>query len=137
MTLRDASALVLTALIAVAICATTLAPPSGLPAVPGSDKLHHVLAFALLALPTALLSPKQLLGILPLAAALGAMIELVQPFVGRSAEMADWQADIAGLAIGTVLGLTLHGSTRLAVRARAARNRNHESQSQRVWNQRA
>lgn len=106
MTLRDALALILTALIALAICAATLAPPTGLPSVPGSDKMHHVLAFLMLALPAALVSPRLLWGVVPLAALFGAGIELVQPLVGRSAELADWQADMAGLLIGTALGLS-------------------------------
>lgn len=106
MTLRDALALTLTAMIALAICAVTLAPPAGLPSVPGSDKMHHVLAFLLLALPAALVSPRLLWGVVPLAALFGAGIELVQPLVGRSAELADWQADMAGLLIGTALGLS-------------------------------
>lgn len=106
MTLRDVLALILTAVIALAICAATLAPPAGLPSVPGSDKMHHVLAFLLLALPAALVSPRLLWGVVPLAALFGAGIELVQPLVGRSAELADWQADMAGLLIGTALGLS-------------------------------
>lgn len=117
MTARDISALLLTVLIALGIGAVTLAPPAGLPSVPGSDKMHHVLAFALLALPAALLSPRMLWAVVPLAAAFGAGIEVVQPFVGRSAELADWMADMAGLATGTCAGLLLHGSARLAARA--------------------
>lgn len=113
MTSRDISALLLTVLIALGIGAVTLAPPAGLPSVPGSDKMHHVLAFALLALPAALLSPRMLWAVVPLAAAFGAGIEVVQPFVGRSAELADWVADMAGLAGGASLGLIVRAMRQL------------------------
>lgn len=44
----------------------------------------------------------------PLAAAFGGAIELLQPFVGRSRDLADWYADLKGIGAAAVLGSLLH-----------------------------
>ena len=67
-----------------------------------------LLATALLAaliFPGALLYLRSLIWLIPAALVFGAAIELVQPLVGRSAEMADFAADVVGVACGLVLGL--------------------------------
>ncbi|AOL93014.1 hypothetical protein [Porphyrobacter sp. LM 6] len=78
------------------------------PALPGtlSDKVLHVIAFAVLTLLAALAYPERRLGEVFLAmAALGALIEVVQliPHLGRDAEWADWLADCG--AVLAVLAL--------------------------------
>ena len=45
---------------------------------------------------------------MPLALFYGGVIEVIQPFVGRSGEIADLYADGIGLLIGAVLGVLLH-----------------------------
>jgi VanZ family protein len=66
-----------------------------------------VAAFAALIFPTASLYARSLIWILPLAAFFGCAIEVVQPFMGREAEVADVLADLVGLGLGTVIGLAL------------------------------
>ena len=39
------------------------------------------------------------------ASVFGGLIELIQPSFGRSADMQDWIADIAGVALGIALAL--------------------------------
>jgi len=39
------------------------------------------------------------------ASAFGGLIEVLQPFFGRSADMQDWIADIVGVALGMILAL--------------------------------
>ena len=39
------------------------------------------------------------------ASVFGGLIEVIQPSFGRSADMQDWIADIAGVALGIVLAL--------------------------------
>ena len=101
----------LTALLAVTILALTLSPPMRLPlqglGLLQVDKLYHIAAFAALVLPAALLDPRGLRWVLPAGLALGLVIEILQPNVGREASAFDFLADAIGLALGTALGLAL------------------------------
>ncbi len=72
-----------------------------------SDKAYHVIAFAALIFPGALLYLRSLIWLIPAALVFGAAIELVQPLVGRTAEVADFVADVVGVACGLILGLTM------------------------------
>ncbi|MFG6611624.1 VanZ family protein [Sulfitobacter sp. 1A12057] len=79
--------------------------PSG---VPGTDKVHHVLAFAILTVPCAALHPKRLFRVVFAAAFYWGVIEVIQPYIGRQGETADVLADLLGVGIGAVFGLLLH-----------------------------
>ena len=79
-----------------------------LPAPAGSDKIVHFIAFAALAFPLARTGRFGLLPVFIGASAFGGIIELIQPSFGRSADMQDWIADIAGVALGIALALVYH-----------------------------
>jgi len=96
----------LTLLIALGLCVTTLSPAVPSVGPPGSDKLQHFIGFALLALPLAYARPQWGLRIVVCVFAFGALIEVIQPSVGRSAEWADLAADMAG-ATTAVLAMRL------------------------------
>ncbi len=98
-------ALLITALLALVIGILTLIPLSAPAVMPGSDEHHHLIAFAALALPVAALAPRLLWVLLPVLALYGVLIEVLQPFVGRSADPRDALADGLGLLIGSGLGL--------------------------------
>lgn len=100
-------ALMLTLAIAVAICWATLTPVRAPTGLPGNDKAYHFIAFAILALPCAVLAPRWLIALVPLALLFGAMIEVIQPMVGRERELADFSADALGSAFGAAVGLFL------------------------------
>ena len=71
----------------------------------GSDKLVHLVAFAALSFP---LSRTSRFGLLPVfvgACSFGAIIELVQPFYNRNADILDWAADVLGVALGIFCGV--------------------------------
>jgi VanZ family protein len=72
-----------------------------------SDKAYHVIAFAALILLGTLLYLRSLIWLILAALVFGAAIELVQPLVGRSAEIADFVADVVGVACGLILGLIM------------------------------
>jgi VanZ family protein len=93
----------LTAAILGAITVLSLSPVAELPPVPGTDKSHHFIAYALLMLPTALRKPKRwlLVGLFFIAYSGG--IELVQPYVNRYGEWLDLLANVGGLACGVVV----------------------------------
>ena len=76
-----------------------------LPAPDGTDKIVHLIAFAALAFPLARTGRIGLIPVFVGASAFGGLIELIQPSFGRSADMQDWIADIAGVGLGIVLAL--------------------------------
>ena len=97
---RRLVAIWLTLGLSVCIAVVTLIPSSAAPEVPGGDKMHHVLAFMALTLPSAAFYPKALLRIVLAAAFYAGPIEIIQSFVGRSGQIADFLADLLGIAIG-------------------------------------
>jgi hypothetical protein len=96
--------LIFTVCIAMAIGILALTPATQLPEFPGGDKLHHLLAFAVLVFPVAAGSPRDLAWLLPMALLYGGIIEVVQPWVNRWGEWGDFGADSAGIILGTCLG---------------------------------
>lgn len=97
-----AATLAVAALIGVA----TLTPIQN-PGVPGTDKSHHLIAFAALALPLSFSRPSLAPWIVLAAIGYGGAIELIQPFVGRSREGLDLLADAIGAVIGGATGIGL------------------------------
>jgi VanZ family protein len=93
----------LTLFLGIVIAVLTLAPVSSQD-VPGSDKLHHALAFAALAFPLSFARSRLALPVALGVIAYGGMIELIQPYFGRQAEWADFLADILGAITGATLG---------------------------------
>jgi VanZ family protein len=95
---------------AVAIAYLTLAP---VPVpyqgrVVGVDKIFHALAFAALVFPVVATGAHRWVWAVPLAIAFGGAIEIVQPHVGRSGMVADFLADVLGVAVGAWLGYRVH-----------------------------
>jgi VanZ family protein len=76
--------------------------------VPGSDKTHHAITFGVLMLLAAPAYPAVGLGSMAVSlSTLGAGIELIQPFFGRSDDIRDWVADTIGIVIAMLLiGIT-------------------------------
>jgi len=74
--------------------------PLGAQSAPRLDKLVHLLAFAALAGPLAWRYPRLWWVVALAALAYGGLIEIVQPHVGRSMELADLLANGTGAFIG-------------------------------------
>jgi len=81
----------------------SLIPLPELPDVPGSDKTHHLIAYALIMLPISLRKPKYWYLLAFAIAAWSGVIELVQPFVNRYGEWLDFMANVFGLFLGMVV----------------------------------
>lgn len=94
----------LTLAVGLSIALLSLWPLEQLPEVIGSDKLHHLIAYAGLALPVGIAAPcyqwRWVVGMI----AFGGMIELLQPLSNRYAEWLDFAANCIGVASGIVLG---------------------------------
>ena len=92
-----------TVVIAVLIGMATLTPIDELPAVSGSDKLYHLISFAMLTLPIAVIRPKAGWVMFILSVGYGGAIEVLQPLVDRNCELADFLADVGGVAVGMAM----------------------------------
>ena len=104
---RAMIALGFTAIVGVMIAVLTLLPvdlPSD--SFSGSDKVYHCIAFAAFTFPCAFLYRRAIRWVAPSAVIFGILIELIQPFVGRNGELADFYADALGATLGVALGLT-------------------------------
>jgi VanZ family protein len=85
------------------ITVLSLFPVDSLPAVPGTDKTHHFIAYGALAFPIALARPdKWMLYILGFFGYSG-VIELIQPYVNRYGEWLDLGANGLGLVVGILI----------------------------------
>jgi len=93
---------ILTVATLVAITFLSLWPLEQLPSVPGTDKTHHLIAYACLMFPAALRKPKNwlLLGVLFIA--YSGTIELIQPYVNRYGEWLDMAANSTGVVCGAL-----------------------------------
>ena len=105
--LRKTAALLLTGILAAIIAVLTLIPMDPPVDMGGGDKLHHLIAFAALVLPCAVLYRRVLVWLAPAALLYGGLIEFIQPALGRHGEWLDFVADSFGVASGIVLGLLL------------------------------
>lgn len=87
----------------VIITTLSLWPLEKLPSVPGTDKIHHLIAYAVLMFPTALRKPDKWIMIGLLFIAYSGVIELLQPYVNRYGEWLDMAANTIGVICGLIV----------------------------------
>ena len=92
-----------TIIISIALGLATLTTVEKLPTVSGSDKAYHLILIAILTLQIAIIRPNAMWIILSLTTAFGGAIELLQPLVDRNCELADFLADVGGVALGMAM----------------------------------
>lgn len=85
----------------------SLWPLPELPDLPGTDKTHHLIAYGVLMLPTAVRKPKHWILYGFVFIAYSGVIELVQPFVNRYGEWLDLLANTLGILLGAVTGMAI------------------------------
>ena len=96
----------LTLIVTLTLTVAMLWPLEAQPPEPeGSDKVAHLIAFALLSFPLSRTGRFGLLPVFVVASVFGGVIEIIQPTFNRSADMNDWVADIAGVVFGIICGL--------------------------------
>ncbi len=92
-------------MIALAIAFLTLLhAPSEAAGPKWADKAYHAIAFFALVVPGAMVHRWAFIWLVPLATTFGAVIEIAQPYFGRSREIEDLYADIAGILAGIIVG---------------------------------
>ena len=97
----------MTALLFIVVTTLSLLPKDVPPPAPGSDKLHHLIAYAALMFPAAYVRPPHWIGYVVFFALWSGLIEIVQPFVNRHSEWTDFIANGAGIAIGIAFAMVL------------------------------
>ena len=80
--------------------------------VPGSDKLHHFIAYLALVFPAALRQPRRWILVVIFFILCSGLIELVQPYVNRYGEWLDMLANITGVVCGVLLATGVRALTR-------------------------
>lgn len=95
--------LVLSAAILLAITLLSLFPADKLPPFPGTDKTHHLLAYAIAIFPVSIKYPRYCIIIGMAMIAYSGIIELLQPYVNRYGEWLDLAANSCGVIIGGLL----------------------------------
>ncbi len=94
---------VFTLLTLAVITILSLRPLEKLPSVPGTDKTHHLIAYAVLMFPTALRKPNKWILFCFLFIAYSGAIELIQPYVNRCGEWLDMAANATGVFCGLII----------------------------------
>lgn len=101
-------AFILTAVLAVLIVVLALSPGTTAPTPFFSDKVAHFLAFTALVFPLVSLRLHHAYWLLPAVVVFGGAIELIQPLVGRQAELADFGVDVAGAVFALFPAYFIH-----------------------------
>ena len=97
--------MILTFTFALIICVGTLMLLPQAVDLPGTNKWHHFLAFAVLVYPLTVASRGHWLLIIVFGLSLGALIEVIQPYVNRFGDVADFTADTVDVLIGFSFGV--------------------------------
>jgi VanZ family protein len=97
-----------TVMLLVIISALSLTPLEQLPLAPGSDKLHHLIAYAALSIPLALKKPRHWWFIVSFFLVYSGLIELIQPYVNRYGEWLDMAANSLGMFCGLLIAELLN-----------------------------
>ena len=96
-----------TSLIFIIITFLSLYPLQEQPSVPGSDKIHHLIAYSALAIGVGLRRPSNYVLIIILFSFYSGLIEIIQPYVNRFREIEDFLFNNLGIFIGLILGIVI------------------------------
>ena len=97
-----------TSLVFIIITFLSLYPLKEQPSIPGSDKIHHLIAYAALSIGVGLRRPSNYLLIIVFFSFYSGLIEIVQPYVNRFREIEDFLFNNLGIFIGLTLGIVIN-----------------------------
>ena len=76
--------------------------------IPGSDKIHHLIAYSALAIGVGLRRPSNYVLIIIFFSFYSGLIEIIQPYVNRFSEIEDFLFNNLGIFIGLTLGIFIN-----------------------------
>ena len=92
-------------------------PIQALSALPFGAKIHHAASYALLGfLPVLRERRRTAIALLVAVTVLGGVVEVLQPYTGRTTDLMDWMANLAGMAVGAWIALLFRPSSPTRVR---------------------
>ena len=97
-----------TYLIFILITLLSLYPLQEQPNIPGSDKIHHLIAYSALAIGIGLRRPSNSVLIIIFFSFYSGLIEIIQPYVNRFREIEDFLFNNLGIFIGLTLGIFIN-----------------------------
>ena len=97
-----------TTLIFIIITFLSLYPLKEQPSIPGSDKIHHLIAYSALSIGVGLRRPSNYLLIIVFFSFYSGLIEIIQPYVNRFREIEDFLFNNLGIFIGLTLGIVIN-----------------------------
>ena len=97
-----------TYLIFIIITLISLYPLQEQPNIPGSDKVHHLIAYSALAIGVGLRRPSNYVLIIIFFSFYSGLIEIIQPYVNRFREIEDFLFNNLGILIGLTLGIFIN-----------------------------
>ena len=97
-----------TYLIFIIITFLSLYPLQEQPNIPGSDKIHHLIAYSALAIGVGLRRPSNYILLIIFFSFYSGLIEIIQPYVNRIGEIQDFLFNNLGIFIGLTLGIFIN-----------------------------
>ena len=97
-----------TFLILIIITFLSLYPLKEKPSIPGSDKIHHLIAYSALTFGVGLRRPSNYILIIIFFSFYSGLIEIIQPYVNRFREVEDFLFNNLGIFIGLTLGIFIN-----------------------------
>ncbi|WP_440651081.1 VanZ family protein [Candidatus Pelagibacter sp. HIMB1495] len=76
--------------------------------IPGSDKIHHLIAYSALGFGVGLRRPSNFLLIVIFFSSYSGLIEIIQPYVNRFGDLEDFIFNNLGIIIGLALGIVIN-----------------------------
>ena len=97
-----------TSLIFIIITFLSLYPLQEKPSIPGSDKIHHLIAYSALVIGVGLRRPSNYLLVVIFFSFYSGLIEIIQPYVNRFGEVRDFLFNNLGIFIGLTIGILIN-----------------------------
>ena len=97
-----------TFLIFVIITFLSLYPLKQQPSIPGTDKIHHLIAYSTLTICIGLRKPSNYILLILFFSFYSGLIEIIQPYINRFGEIEDFLFNNLGILIGLTLGILIN-----------------------------